>query len=200
MTVPSFVSFISDPIAQFREWFALAQRHEISDPEAMSLSTCGVDGMPHVRIVLCKSFDAAGIRFFTNTESNKGRELGANPRGAVCFHWKSIERQVRAGGVVEKLPAADDDQYFHDRHRESQIGAWASRQSRPLESMEKLQTDVRELHKKYADRPVPRPPYWGGYLLRTERIEFWVQRPHRLHERMLYTRDSDGWRMERLYP
>ncbi len=194
------MEFNCDPVPQFAAWFAEAEMHEPNDPNAMSLATVDVNGAPHVRIVLCKGFDAAGLRFFTNMESNKGHDLAAHPHAAVCFHWKSLSRQVRAEGTVQKLPAAEDDAYFHTRHRDSQIGAWASQQSRPLESGIKLTTEFHQIKNKFTDQAIPRPPYWGGYLIIPHRIEFWQQRPHRLHERMLYTRENGEWQQMRLYP
>ncbi len=192
--------FKTDPIEQFKDWFGEARAAEPNDPEAMSLATAGADGAPNVRMVLCKSFDTDGIRFFTNGESAKGVELAANPQAAVCFHWKSLHRQVRAQGTVAKLPAAIDDEYFHTRHRESQISAWASAQSRPLSTMMQLSMGVYKLHDQFVGQLIPRPEYWGGYVITPRAIEFWSERPHRLHERMLYTRDGNGWQQQRLYP
>ena len=194
------VAFKPNPFEQFRDWHELAIAQEINDPEAMSLATAGADGMPNVRMVLCKSFDATGIQFFTNLESPKGLEIAQNPRVALCFHWKSLRRQVRVQGTVIKLPEAEDDAYFHERHRESQMSTWAAQQSRPLANMMKLTTDVHALHQRFANQVVPRPSYWGGYLVTPQTIEFWAERPHRLHERMLYTRNGKKWVQQRLYP
>lgn len=189
-----------DPISFFQNWLSEAAAREPNDPEAMALATVGADGLPSVRMVLCKGVDRLGIRFFTNADSRKGQELAAHPRAAVCFHWKSLLRQVRIEGRVEKLPAADADDYFKTRHPLSRLGAWASRQSQPLESRAELEARVAEIAEKYKDQDIPRPPYWSGYLLVPEKIEFWQQGEGRLHDRFLFTRAGEGWDLTRLNP
>lgn len=189
-----------DPISFFQNWLSEAAQSEVNDPEAMALATVGADGLPSVRMVLCKGVDRLGFRFFTNADSRKGQELAAHPRAAVCFHWKSLLRQVRVEGRVEKLPAADADDYFKTRHPLSRLGAWASRQSQPLESRAELEARVAEIAEKYKDQDIPRPPYWSGYLLVPEKIEFWQQGDGRLHDRFLFTRAGDGWDLVRLNP
>lgn len=189
-----------DPISFFQNWLSEAAAREPNDPEAMALATVGADGLPSVRMVLCKGVDRHGIRFFTNADSRKGQELAAHPRAAVCFHWKSLLRQVRIEGRVEKLPAADADDYFKTRHPLSRLGAWASRQSQPLESRAELEARVAEIAEKYKDQDIPRPPYWSGYLLVPEKIEFWQQGEGRLHDRFLFTRAGEGWDLTRLNP
>jgi len=190
-----------NPISFFQNWLDDARRREPNDPEAMALATVGGDGMPSVRMVLLKGVDQAGFRFFTNMESRKGRELAAHPRAALCFHWKSLLRQVRVEGRVEKLPTTDADDYFKTRHPLSKLGAWASAQSRPLESRAALEDRVREIERKFQGGDIPRPPYWSGYLVVPEKIEFWQQGEGRLHDRFLFTRRGDeGWDLERLNP
>jgi len=189
-----------DPIAAFHRLFAAAQAAGGADPTAAALATAAADGSPSVRIVLVKHVDEAGLRFFTNRGSRKARELADNPRAALCFWWPAIAWQFRAEGGVEPLPDADSDAYFSSRARDSQIGAWASRQSAPLASRDVLEERCAQVAARYADAPVPRPPFWGGYLLVPERIELWSGREHRLHDRWLYRRVAEGWSMERLYP
>jgi len=189
-----------DPIFLFQNWLAEAAASELNDPDATALATVGADGLPSVRMVLCKDVDAKGFRFFTNGESRKGRDLAAQPHAALCFHWKSLLRQVRVEGRVEKLPAADADDYFNTRHPLSKLGAWASRQSEPLESRAALETRVAELAEKYTGQDIPRPPHWGGYLVVPEKIEFWQQGEGRLHDRFLFTRTGEGWDLQRLNP
>lgn len=190
----------ADPIALFSEWFAAASASEPNDPEAMALATVDADGAPDVRMVLLKGVDVRGFVFYTNMESAKGHQLAANPNAALSFHWKSLGRQVRVRGRVEPVSDAEADSYFATRARESAIGAWASRQSRPLESAEALEKAVASYSARYPGNDVPRPPHWSGYRLVPNAVEFWEQRPFRLHDRRLFTRDGDGWRETRLYP
>jgi len=190
----------ADPIAAFQRIFAQALARETGDPTAAALATADADGRPSVRMVLVKDVDRHGFRFFTNLGSRKARELELNPRAALCFHWPAVARQVRAEGSVEPLPAAESDAYFASRGRDSQIGAWASRQSAPLASRELLEERCARVAERYAGAPVPRPPFWGGFLLVPERIELWSGRDHRLHDRQLFERVDGGWSMERLYP
>jgi pyridoxamine 5'-phosphate oxidase len=188
-----------EPIALFCDWLRAATETEPNDPNAMSLATATADGRPSVRIVLLKRVDQAGFAFYTNAESRKGMELLANPHAALCFHWKSLRRQVRVEGTVTELPETEADAYFHSRSRGSQIGALASRQSRPLESRNRLETLVACFETQYPGE-VPRPEYWRGYLVRPEAIEFWQDGAHRLHDRIVFTRRGEGWRKTRLYP
>lgn len=189
-----------DPISFFQNWLGEAAASEPNDAEAMSLATVGADGFPSVRMVLCKGVDRQGFRFFTNAESRKGQELAAQPRAALCFHWKSLLRQVRIEGRVEKLPAEDADAYFKSRHPLSKLGAWASRQSQPMASREELEARVAEMAEKFKGQDIPRPPYWSGYLVVPEKIEFWQQGEGRLHDRFVFTRAGEGWDLARLNP
>jgi pyridoxamine 5'-phosphate oxidase len=189
-----------DPISFFQNWLAEAAASEPNDPEATALATVGADGMPSVRMVLCKSVDAQGFRFFTNAGSRKGQELAAHGKAALCFHWKSLLRQVRVEGSVEKLPQADAEAYFRTRHPLSQLGAWASRQSQPLDSRAVLEAEVENMRQKFAGQDIPCPPHWSGYLLSPQKIEFWQQGEGRLHDRFLFTRTGDGWDVTRLNP
>ncbi len=190
----------TDPFALFDEWFAEAQVSELNDAEAMALATAGAAGSPSVRMVLLKGHGPGGFIFYTNDASAKGQQLGANPRAALLFHWKSLRRQVRVEGPVERADTATADAYFASRSRDSQLGAWASDQSRPLESRGVFETRYEEVKQRFERQEVPRPPHWGGYRVLPERIEFWSDRPHRLHERRLFVRDGDGWREGLLYP
>lgn len=189
----------ADPIELFRAWMREAEAGEPNDPNAVALATATADGAPSVRMVLLKGLDKRGFAFYTNAESQKGVELAQNPRAAMCFHWKSLRRQVRVEGLVSELPDAEADAYFHSRSRGSQVGAVASRQSRPLTSREALEEQVRSVEDRYPDE-VPRPAFWCGYVLWPERIEFWVNGAERLHDRFLFLRAGNGWTRERLYP
>jgi len=191
-----------EPLELFREWFAEAKAHEPNDPEAMSLATVDSEGLPDVRMVLLKHVDHEGFVFYTNLESAKGEELAANPLAALCFHWKSLRRQIRVRGPVTRVSDAEADAYFATRAKDSQIGAWASRQSRPLEGRFALEKEVARFAAKYALITVPRPPHWSGFRVRPLAIEFWRDRPFRLHERIRYSREApgDSWKMDHLFP
>ena len=190
----------SDSLGLFDEWLDAASGTELNDPNAMSLATATPDGVPSVRIVLMKGRDERGFSFFTNRESRKGRELRENQYAALCFHWKSKQRQVRVEGTIFEVGAAEADAYFKRRYRMSQIGAWASQQSRPLSSREDLLALTQEYEKKFPDE-VPRPAYWTGFVLRPERIEFWQEAEYRLHDRFVFTAEPDArWAKQRLFP
>jgi pyridoxamine 5'-phosphate oxidase len=192
-----------DPIERFRSVYALAHKADrsiIPDPTAMALATVDDGGQPSVRVVLLKAFDERGFVFYTNFEGRKGQELLAHPSAALCFYWAPLDIQVRIEGTVTKVADKEADAYFATRDRRSQIGAWASRQSRPLESPTALDERVARYDKEFAGRDVPRPEFWSGFRISPERIEFWKGKPNRLHERHLYTREGDAWRIETLYP
>jgi len=189
----------ADPIAQFAAWWELAER-EVPLPDAMTLATVDADGAPDARMVLLKAFDAGGFRFFTNYESAKAGQLAATPRAALILYWREVDRQVRARGPVERLSDSESDAYFATRPRASQLGAWASPQSRPISDRAELDALLLEVTESFGDGEIPRPPHWGGYLLRPETVEFWQGQVARLHDRFLYTREDEGWRIDRLGP
>ncbi|MBA3511760.1 pyridoxamine 5'-phosphate oxidase [Sphingomonas sp.] len=190
----------SDPFELFDQWFAEARAAEPNDPEAMALATADSSGRPSLRMVLLKAHGRDGFTFYTNLGSRKGAELAANPSVALLFHWKSLRRQVRVEGEVGDVPAEEADAYFATRSRDSQIGAWASEQSRPLDSRARFENRCAEVASRFDGAPVPRPPHWEGYRVIPSCIEFWLDRPHRMHERRLFTRDGDGWSEGLLYP
>jgi pyridoxamine 5'-phosphate oxidase len=189
----------TEPQAPFERWFAQALACE-QDANAMVVATATAGGAPSARAVLLKGFDARGFVFYTNLESRKSLELSGNPRAALCFLWKSLRRQVRVEGVVEPVSAAEADAYFASRARESRIGAWASDQSRPLASRDVLERRVQEFTGRFGAQEVPRPPFWSGFRVAPQRVEFWQERPSRLHDRWLFVREGGEWRREQLFP
>ena len=189
-----------DPVAQFRAWMEEASKSEPNDANAVCLATATPDGRPSARMVLLKGVDERGFVFYTNYESRKGSELLANPHAALCFHWKSLHRSVRVEGPVEQVGAAEADAYFASRARTSRIGAWASRQSRPMEGRFSLERAVAEYTLKFGLGEIPRPPHWSGFRVLPQRIELWRDMPFRLHERRVFHRDGAGWRLETLFP
>jgi pyridoxamine 5'-phosphate oxidase len=190
----------AEPWELFRGWMAEATASEPNDPTAMALATVDADGLPNVRMVLLKGADEDGFVFYTNRDSNKGCELAGNPKAALVFHWKSLRRQVRARGAVTAVSDAEADAYFASRPRDSRIGAWASQQSRPLESRFAFEKAIALHAARYALGEVPRPPYWTGYRICPVSIEFWHDRPFRLHDRVIFTKAEGGWTKTRLYP
>ena len=188
------------PFTEFKAWLDEATKSEPNDANAMTLATVGADGRPAARMVLLKGVDERGFVFYTNTESRKGRDLAAHPWAAICFHWKSLRRQIRIEGAVEAVSPAEADEYFASRPRLSQIGAWASDQSRAVESPAALELRVAKMTARFGVGTVPRPPHWSGYRVLPERIEFWRDRPFRLHERLVFAKAGGGWTTSRLYP
>ncbi len=188
------------PIALFRTWLEEAGKTEPNDANAMTLATVDGAGRPSARMVLLKDVDARGFVFYTNLDSRKGGQLAENPVAALCFHWKSLKRQVRVEGAVEPVTPAEADAYFASRARGSQLGAWASKQSRPLSGRAELLGQVAAVTARYGLAAVPRPPHWSGFRVIPDRIEFWRDQPFRLHDRLVYHRQGQDWRTERLYP
>ena len=191
-----------DPFALFAEWLTEAKKSEPNDPNAMALATADASGLPDVRMVLLKDLDQTGFVFYTNLESGKGGQLAQNAQAALCFHWKSLRRQIRVRGQVEAVSEAEADAYFASRARDSRIGAWASKQSRPLESKFALEKAVAREAARFGLGEVPRPPHWSGFRIRPLKMEFWRDRPFRLHDRMFFDRPDLGstWTVSRLYP
>ena len=189
-----------DPIKLFDDWLAEARASEPNDPEAMALATADKDGRPSVRMVLLKGHGIDGFSFFTNAGSRKGEELAANSVASLLFHWKSLRRQVRIDGAIEQVSDAEANEYFATRGRDSQLGAWASDQSRPLDRRETFEARFEAARVRFDGGDVPRPPYWTGFRLIPSRIEFWEDRPHRLHHRRLFDKDGAGWSEGLLYP
>jgi len=191
---------MTDPLALFDEWLADARASEPDEPGAMAVATTGSDGQPSVRMVLLKAHDPAGFVFYTHEQSAKGEDLAENPRAALLFHWKSLHRQIRIEGAVGRVSDAEADAYFATRIRDAQLGAWASDQSRPLDSRETFERRFEEAKRRFDGQDVPRPAGWGGYRVVPDRMEFWIAREHRLHERRLFTATGDGWSEGLLYP
>jgi pyridoxamine 5'-phosphate oxidase len=189
----------ANPVTEFLNAVERAHAHQV-DTAPVALATADASGRPSVRMVLLRGIDERGFVFFTNYGSRKGQELDGNPQASLCFYWPTLDEQIRVEGTIERLSEEESDAYFASRPRGSQLGAWASAQSRVLPSRESLEQEYRATEARFGDQPVPRPPFWGGYRLKPSQVEFWYGRPDRLHDRLLYTRDGGGWRIERLYP
>ncbi|WP_422373064.1 pyridoxamine 5'-phosphate oxidase [Hoeflea sp.] len=199
LTIGDFTE-ASEPYRLFATWLEEATASELNDPNALALATVDSDGMPNVRMVLLKGFDERGFVFYTNFESRKGVEILGSMKAAMCFHWKSLRRQVRVRGPVERVSEAEADEYYASRPRGSRIGAWASRQSRPLESRFALEKAVAEYTARHAVGEIPRPPHWSGFRILPQSVEFWHDRPFRLHDRVVFEQKGKDWEKTRLYP
>lgn len=197
---PEFTDPTSSPFEIFAQWYGRAEESSLEMPNAMTLATVDSQGRPNARVVLLKGWDDKGFCFFTNYYSQKGMELGENTYAAAVFWWEPLHRQIRIRGEVQRLSDEASDAYFGSRDRQNQIGAWASRQSTVIPNRGVLDHAITELNQKFKDAPVPRPPHWGGYRLSPFEIEFWQERPHRLHDRMVFRKDSAGWVQNRLSP
>lgn len=200
MTPEHFEHPPAEPLTWLREWLEGARELGLNEPTAMNLATVGADGRPSSRIVLYKAIGPEHIEFYTNYESRKGQDIASHEAGALCFFWDAQLRQIRIEGPLSRLSAQASDAYFASRDRGSQIGAWASQQSRPINSRADMEQAYVEIEARFAGQDVPRPPHWGGYALKIEAIEFWQGRPNRFHDRLVYQRESDGWRITRLQP
>lgn len=200
MTNSSLIPTVDDPISFFESWFADAKESEINDPDAMALATATPDGKPAVRMVLLKGVGSDGFVFYTNKESRKGEQIAANTSAALGFHWKSLRRQVRVEGPLSEVDPATADAYFASRSRDSQISAWASEQSRPLTDRTVFMERVEAVNARFGGKDVPRPPHWSGFRVNPVMIEFWLDQPHRMHDRLVYKRKENAWETERLYP
>ena len=199
-TTPKLIPNVADPMTLFAAWYEAAKASELNDPDAMGLATATPDCCPSLRMILLKGLGPDGFVFYTNKESRKGDQIAVNAQAALCFHWKSLRRQVRAEGYLTEVSPAEADAYFQSRSRESQLGAWASDQSRPLEDRSIFMDRVMEVEERFADHDVPRPPHWSGFRLNPVMIEFWLDQPHRMHDLVVYRKEGAGWTTERLYP
>lgn len=200
MTNSSLIPIVDDPIAFFETWFEDAKKAELNDPDAMALATASPDGKPAVRMVLLKGLGLDGFVFYTNKESRKGEQIAANTTAALGFHWKSLRRQVRVEGTLSEVDAVEADAYFASRSRDSQISAWASIQSRPLSDRAVFMDRVAAEEARFKGKDVTRPPHWSGFRLTPVMIEFWLDQPHRMHDRLMYRKKGTAWETERLYP
>ncbi len=191
---------VTDPMALFETWFGEAKEAELNDPDAMSLATSTPDGVPSVRMVLLKGLGPDGFVFYTNKESRKGEQIARNSNAALCFHWKSLRRQVRVEGRLTEVTPEQADEYFASRSRESQVAAWAADQSRPMADRGVFLDRVKEAARRFEGQDVARPPHWSGFRLEPAMIEFWLDQPHRMHDRLVYRKSGNNWTTERLYP
>ena len=200
MESDDLIPTVADPMALFEAWYGDATESEVNDPDAMALATATPDGAPSVRMILLKGLGPDGFVFYTNKESRKGEQIARNINAALCFHWKSLRRQVRVEGPLTEVTPAEADAYFASRSRESRVAAWASDQSRPLVDRSVFLERVEEATRRFEGQDVGRPPHWSGFRLEPVMIEFWMDQPHRMHDRLLYRRSGEGWTTDRLYP